>query len=127
MFTCKKALYRMIQLDKHYEPAEVEKRWGQFWQKKNFYHADETLDNQSFSMVIPPPNITGRLHIGHAFNNTLQDILIRWKRMQGFNSLWQPGTDHAGIATQNVVERQLTVEGTDRQKLGRDGFIERVW
>ena len=117
----------MIQLDKHYEPAEVEKRWGQFWQKKNFYHADETLDNQSFSMVIPPPNITGRLHIGHAFNNTLQDILIRWKRMQGFNSLWQPGTDHAGIATQNVVERQLHAEGTDRQKLGRDGFIERVW
>ena len=117
----------MIQLDKHYEPAEVEKRWGQFWQKKNFYHADETLDNQSFSMVIPPPNITGRLHIGHAFNNTLQDILIRWKRMQGFNSLWQPGTDHAGIATQNVVERQLHAEGTDRQKLGRDAFIERVW
>ena len=117
----------MIQLDKHYEPAEVEKRWGQFWQKKNFYHADETLDNQPFSIVIPPPNITGRLHIGHAFNNTLQDILIRWKRMQGFNSLWQPGTDHAGIATQNVVERQLTAEGTDRQKLGRDVFIERVW
>ena len=117
----------MIQLDKHYEPAEVEKRWGQFWQKRNFYHADETLDNQSFSMVIPPPNITGRLHIGHAFNNTLQDILIRWKRMQGFNSLWQPGTDHAGIATQNVVERQLHAEGTDRQKLGRDAFIERVW
>ena len=117
----------MIQLDKHYEPAEVEKRWGQFWQKKNFYHADETLDNQSFSIVIPPPNITGRLHIGHAFNNTLQDILVRWKRMQGFNSLWQPGTDHAGIATQNVVERQLHAEGTDRQKLGRDAFIERVW
>ena len=123
----RKFLYRMIQLDKHYEPAEVEKRWGQFWQKRNFYHADETLDNQSFSMVIPPPNITGRLHIGHAFNNTLQDILIRWKRMQGFNSLWQPGTDHAGIATQNVVERQLHAEGTDRQKLGRDAFIERVW
>ena len=123
----RKFLYRMIQLDKHYEPAEVEKRWGQFWQKKNFYHADETLDNQSFSMVIPPPNITGRLHIGHAFNNTLQDILVRWKRMQGFNSLWQPGTDHAGIATQNVVERQLHAEGTDRQKLGRDAFIERVW
>ena len=123
----RKFLYRMIQLDKHYEPAEVEKRWGQFWQKKNFYHADETLDNQSFSIVIPPPNITGRLHIGHAFNNTLQDILVRWKRMQGFNSLWQPGTDHAGIATQNVVERQLHAEGTDRQKLGRDAFIERVW
>ncbi|MBT5261357.1 MAG: valine--tRNA ligase, partial [Nitrospina sp.] len=75
----------------------------------------------------PPPNITGRLHIGHAFNNTLQDILTRWKRMQGFNALWQPGTDHAGIATQNVVERQLHAEGTDRQALGRDAFVERVW
>ena len=117
----------MIQLDKHYEPTEVEKRWGLFWEKNNFYHADEALENQCFSMVIPPPNITGRLHIGHAFNNTLQDILVRWKRMQGFNSLWQPGTDHAGIATQNVVERQLHAEGTDRRKLGRDTFIERVW
>jgi len=117
----------MIQLDKHYEPGEVEKRWGQFWQEKNFYHADETLDSPPFSIVIPPPNITGRLHIGHAFNNTLQDILTRWKRMQGFNALWQPGTDHAGIATQNVVERQLHEEGTDRQALGRDAFVERVW
>ena len=117
----------MIQLDKHYEPEEVEKRWGQFWQEKNFYHADEKLDRPSFSIVIPPPNITGRLHIGHAFNNTLQDILTRWKRMQGFNALWQPGTDHAGIATQNVVERQLHTEGTNRQSLGREAFVERVW
>ncbi len=117
----------MIQLDKHYEPEEVEKRWGRFWQAKNFYHADETLGRPPFSIVIPPPNITGRLHIGHAFNNTLQDILTRWKRMQGFNALWQPGTDHAGIATQNVVERQLRVEGTDRQALGREAFVERVW
>ena len=117
----------MIQLDKHYEPEEVEKRWGQFWEEKNFYHADETLDSQPFSIVIPPPNITGRLHIGHAFNNTLQDILVRWKRMQGFNTLWQPGTDHAGIATQNVVERQLHAEGTNRQELGREAFVERVW
>jgi valyl-tRNA synthetase len=117
----------MIQLDKHYEPEEVEKRWGQFWEEKNFYHADETLDSPPFSIVIPPPNITGRLHIGHAFNNTLQDILTRWKRMQGFNALWQPGTDHAGIATQNVVERQLHAEGTNRQELGREAFVERVW
>jgi valyl-tRNA synthetase len=117
----------MIQLDKHYEPEEVEKRWGQFWQEKNLFHADETLDRPPFTIVIPPPNITGRLHIGHAFNNTLQDILTRWKRMQGFNALWQPGTDHAGIATQNVVERQLHEEGTNRQELGRTAFVERVW
>ena len=78
-------------------------------------------------MVIPPPNITGRLHIGHAFNNTLKDILARWKRMQGFNTLWQPGTAQAGIATQNVVEKQLHQEGITRQELGREDFVERVW
>ena len=117
----------MIQLDKQYEPGEVEKRWGRFWEEKKFFHADETRKSPAFSIVIPPPNITGRLHIGHAFNNTLQDILARWKRMQGFNVLWQPGTDHAGIATQNVVERQLNKEGTNRQKLGREPFVERVW
>ena len=117
----------MIQLDKQYEPGEVEKRWGSFWDEKNFFHADETREAAPFSIVIPPPNITGRLHIGHAFNNTLQDILTRWKRMQGFNALWQPGTDHAGIATQNVVERQLHEEGINRQTLGREAFVDRVW
>ncbi|MEK9629984.1 MAG: valine--tRNA ligase [Nitrospinota bacterium] len=117
----------MIQLDKQYEPGEVEKRWGKFWEEKNFFHADETRESSAFSIVIPPPNITGRLHIGHAFNNTLQDILTRWKRMQGFNALWQPGTDHAGIATQNVVEKQLHAEGTNRQDLGREEFVRRVW
>ena len=117
----------MIQLDKQYEPGEVEKRWGQFWQEKNFFHADETKESPAYSIVIPPPNITGRLHIGHAFNNTLQDILARWKRMQGYNTLWQPGTDHAGIATQNVVEKQLHAEGSNRQELGREAFVERVW
>jgi len=117
----------MIQLDKQYEPGEVEKRWGRFWEEKNFFHANESRKSPAYSIVIPPPNITGRLHIGHAFNNTLQDILVRWKRMQGLNVLWQPGTDHAGIATQNVVERQLHEEGTNRQELGRGPFIERVW
>ena len=117
----------MIQLDKQYEPGEVEKRWGRFWEEKNFFHADETRESPAFSIVIPPPNITGRLHIGHAFNNTLQDILTRWKRMQGCNALWQPGTDHAGIATQNVVEKQLHEEGTGRQDLGREAFVKRVW
>ncbi len=117
----------MIQLDKQYQPEEVESKWIQYWQNHKLAHADESLDKPTFSMAIPPPNITGSLHIGHAFNNTLQDILARWKRMQGFNTLWQPGTDHAGIATQNVVERQLHDEGTTRHDIGRKDFIDRVW
>jgi valyl-tRNA synthetase len=117
----------MIQLDKKYDPKQVEAHWGAFWMDNSLYHADETLNKETYSIVIPPPNITGSLHIGHAFNNTLQDILIRWKRMSGFNTLWQPGTDHAGIATQNVVERQLHAEGTHREALGREEFIKRVW
>ncbi|GJL77184.1 MAG: valine--tRNA ligase [Nitrospinaceae bacterium] len=117
----------MIQLDKRYDPKQVEAHWGAYWLDNGLYHADENLDSETFAIVIPPPNITGSLHIGHAFNNTLQDILTRWKRMSGFNALWQPGTDHAGIATQNVVERQLHAEGTDREALGREEFIQRVW
>ena len=117
----------MIQLNKTYEPNTVESKWTAFWNDKGYARADETGSGEPFSIVIPPPNITGSLHIGHAFNNTLQDILTRWKRMSGFNTLWQPGTDHAGIATQNVVERQLKAEGTDRHLLGREAFIERVW
>jgi len=117
----------MIQLDKQYQPKAVESKWIEFWAEHRLAHADETSDRKTFSMAIPPPNITGSLHIGHAFNNTLQDILVRWKRMQGFNTLWQPGTDHAGIATQNVIEKQLHAEGTNRHELGREAFIERVW
>ncbi|MGV7220094.1 MAG: valine--tRNA ligase [Nitrospinales bacterium] len=117
----------MIQLQKTYEPEQVEEKWIHFWQENKLYKADENADGESFSMAIPPPNVTGSLHIGHAFNNTLQDILIRWKRMSGVNTLWQPGTDHAGIATQNVVERQLHAEGTDRKSLGREEFIKRIW
>ncbi|MEC7640667.1 MAG: valine--tRNA ligase [Nitrospinota bacterium] len=117
----------MIQLDKKYDPKTVEIKWNQYWEENGFSRADEHFAAEAFCMVIPPPNITGSLHIGHAFNNTLQDILIRWKRMLGFNTLWQPGTDHAGIATQNVVERQLRAEGTDRCELGREEFIKRVW
>jgi len=117
----------MIQLEKKYDPKAVEEHWTKFWDENRLSHADETRDAPAYTIVIPPPNITGSLHMGHAFNNTLQDILIRWKRMQGFNTLWQPGTDHAGIATQNVVERKLKEEGTDRQTLGREKFIERVW
>ena len=117
----------MIQLEKKYDPKQVEEHWGAYWLEHGLYHADENQDGKTFSIVIPPPNITGSLHIGHAFNNTLQDILVRWKRMSGFNALWQPGTDHAGIATQNVVERQLHSEGTNREELGREEFIKRVW
>ena len=117
----------MEQLEKIYNPKDVEKRWEKFWEDCRLFHGDETSTQESFSIVIPPPNITGSLHIGHAFNSTLQDILIRWKRMMGFTTLWQPGTDHAGIATQNVVERQLLSEGTNRQELGREEFIKRVW
>ena len=117
----------MDQLEKIYSPKEVEKRWGKYWEDKQLFHGDETSTKKPFSIVIPPPNVTGSLHMGHAFNNTLQDILARWKRMLGFAVLWQPGTDHAGIATQNVVERQLHAEGVNRQEIGREEFIKRVW
>ncbi len=115
------------ELAKGYEPHDVEKRWYAEWEEKGYFHASATSGAQSYSIVIPPPNVTGALHMGHALNNTLQDILCRWKRMQGYNVLWMPGTDHAGIATQNVVERQLSAEGRDRHELGREAFIERVW
>ncbi|MBI3813887.1 MAG: valine--tRNA ligase, partial [Nitrospinae bacterium] len=114
-------------MEKVFEPQKIEEKWYKLWTEKGYFHADENLDKPSFCIVIPPPNITGALHIGHALNNTIQDILIRWKRMDGFNVLWMPGTDHAGIATQNVVEKQLLSEGTDRHKLGRERFVEKVW
>jgi len=115
------------ELAKGYEPHEVEKKWYGEWLAKGYFHADESSPRTPFSIVIPPPNVTGALHMGHALNNTLQDILCRWKRMNGHSVLWMPGTDHAGIATQNVVERQLAAEGKDRHDLGREAFIERVW
>ncbi|HEY3309857.1 MAG TPA: valine--tRNA ligase [Desulfuromonadaceae bacterium] len=115
------------ELAKGYEPHDVEKRWYAEWETKGYFHAEAASDKKAYSIVIPPPNVTGALHMGHALNNTLQDILCRWKRMQGYNVLWMPGTDHAGIATQNVVERQLTSEKKDRFELGREAFIDRVW
>jgi valyl-tRNA synthetase len=114
-------------LPKAYEPAEVEAKWYQFWEEQQLFRADENSTAPAYSIVIPPPNVTGDLHMGHALNNTLQDILCRYKRMQGYNVLWMPGTDHAGIATQNVVERRLAEEGLDRHQLGREKFIARVW
>jgi valyl-tRNA synthetase len=113
--------------DKSYDPHQVEEKWYQYWVEHSYFRADEDSEQKAYSIVIPPPNVTGSLHIGHALNNTLQDILIRFKRMQGYNVLWMPGTDHAGIATQNVVERQLMEEGLDRHALGRERFIERIW
>jgi valyl-tRNA synthetase len=115
------------QLDKTYDSKAVEARWSQVWNQKGYFHASPTHPGQPYCIVIPPPNVTGSLHVGHALNHSLQDILIRWRRMQGLNVLWLPGTDHAGIATQNVVEKQLMAEGLSRESLGREGFIERIW
>ena len=112
---------------KGYEPGEVENRWYKYWEERGLFHGEATSGKPPFCIVIPPPNVTGSLHMGHALNNTLQDILCRYKRMKGYNVLWQPGTDHAGIATQNVVEKDLTAKGTDRHKVGREKFIELVW
>ena len=114
-------------LPKTYNPLEIESKWYEIWQDKGLFKAADRKTGAEYSIVIPPPNVTGSLHMGHALNNTLQDILIRYHRMKGYNTLWMPGMDHAGIATQNVVERQLAAEGLTRQDLGREKFIERVW
>ena len=114
-------------LPKAYEFAEVESHWYRYWEEKEFFRADENSSKPPYSIVIPPPNVTGQLHMGHALNNTLQDILCRYKRLRGFEVLWVPGTDHAGIATQNVVERQLGAEGLTRHGIGRETFLQRVW
>ncbi|MCX6089392.1 MAG: class I tRNA ligase family protein, partial [Candidatus Atribacteria bacterium] len=110
-----------------FEPRDVESKWYTFWEKQGYFSPPRDSSAPPFCMVIPPPNVTGFLHMGHALNLTLHDILIRWKRMQGYRVLWVPGTDHAGIATQNVVEKQLAKEGLTRHDLGRDKFVERVW
>ncbi len=116
-------------LAKAYEPKDVESRWYRFWEESGFFKADPASGKPSFCVVIPPPNVTGSLHIGHAFTNTLQDVIVRWKRMSGFDTLWLPGLDHAGIATQMVVERQLDKECPGRRKedIGREAFEKRIW
>jgi valyl-tRNA synthetase len=116
-----------MNLDKVYNPAEVEEKWYQVWQDSNFFHARVNPKAEPFCIVIPPPNVTGVLHLGHALDETLQDILTRWKRMQGYNVLWLPGMDHAGIATQARVEESLAQQGITRQDLGREKFIKQVW
>jgi valyl-tRNA synthetase len=117
----------MIELSPRYNPKEVEDKWLAVWKKDNVFHAVPNPKKKPFTVVIPPPNVTGILHMGHALNNTLQDILVRYKRMNGFEALWMVGTDHAGIATQNVVEKELAKEGKKRQDLGREEFVKRLW
>ncbi len=118
------------ELPKAYDPTAVEDRWAEYWVRENIFAAPapETIDpSRVFTILLPPPNVTGRLHMGHMLNQTEMDILIRWRRMCGDTALWVPGTDHAGIATQMMVERQLASEGSSRQQLGREAFVERVW
>ncbi len=117
----------MTDIPKTYSPHDIEEKWYKFWQDKDYFHAADTSEKPPYSIVIPPPNITGSLHIGHALNNTLQDTLIRWRRMQGYNTLWMPGTDHAGIGTEIIMEKQLAGWGTNRDELGREKFIEKMW
>ncbi len=115
------------QIPKQYNPTDVEPRWYTHWEEGGHFRIDDTSSRQPFTIMMPPPNITGMLHMGHGLQDAVQDTLIRYHRMRGLESFWVPGTDHAGIATQNVVEKQLQKEGTDRHQLGRQRFIERVW
>jgi valyl-tRNA synthetase len=114
-------------INKGYDPVEVEENWYRYWEENGLFAASEDGAGRNYSIVIPPPNVTGVLHMGHSLNITLQDILCRYRRLRGDNVLWMPGTDHAGIATQNVVERNLASQGIDRHQLGREKFIEAVW
>jgi valyl-tRNA synthetase len=109
-----------MELPATYDPQGVEEKWYKIWEEEGHFHANEKDDKEPYSIVIPPPNVTGVLHMGHALNNTLQDILARWQRMKGKSVLWMPGMDHAGIATQNVVERLLKEEGKTKDDLGRE-------
>src|SRR5262245_27708570 len=118
----------IAELPKQYDPQAAQARWYDFWLERGYFHADPARGKPPYSIVIPPPNVTGALHLGHALNNTLQDILIRWRRMQGYDALWMPGTDHAGIATQAVVEKRLREEeNKTRHELGREALVARIW
>ncbi len=116
------------ELPKQYDHEAAQSRWYPFWKAQGYFHSEPDPNRKPFTIVIPPPNVTGALHLGHALNNTLQDTLIRWRRMQGYNALWMPGTDHAGIATQAVVERRLFEEDKlTRHDLGRAKLVEKIW
>ena len=110
-----------------YNPADVEDRIYKWWESSGYFKAEDQSKKPPFSIILPPPNVTGFLHMGHALDHTIQDLMIRWKRMNGFNTMWLPGTDHAGIATQAVVEKELAKEGITRQQLGREKFVEKIW
>ena len=114
-------------MPKAYEPGEAEKKWYQFWLEKGYFTPKIDWQKTPFVIIMPPPNITGELHLGHALTATLEDIMVRWHRMRGEPTLWLPGADHAGIATQVVVEQLLAKEGLDRHKLGREEFQKRAW
>src|ERR1700694_3236900 len=116
-----------MELDKSFEPSAIEARWYPFWESRGLFKPSMKSGAPAFCIQLPTPNVTGTLHMGHAFQHTLMDVLIRYHRMLGDNTLWQVGTDHAGIATQIVVENQLKAEGMSRRELGRDRFVERVW
>lgn len=117
----------MSNLEKVYDPSTVEERLYKKWMDNGYFHAEVEKDKEPFTIVIPPPNITGQLHMGHALDNTLQDILIRYKRMQGYNTLWMPGTDHASIATEVKIVAKMAEEGLTKEDLGREGFLKRAW
>ncbi|MGH2972888.1 MAG: valine--tRNA ligase [Gaiellaceae bacterium] len=114
-------------MDPLYRPEGVEERWQRIWEEEGLFRADPEQPGDAYVIAVPPPNVTGALHMGHALNGSIQDALVRWHRMRGFNTLWQPGFDHAGIATQAVVEKELRKEGTSRLEIGREAFVERVW
>ena len=115
-------------LSKSYNPSEFEDEIYQYWEEKGFFKPEVHPNGKPYTIVMPPPNITGQLHLGHAFDGTLQDIIIRWKRMQGYSALWLPGTDHASIATEvKVVEKIKEEEGKSKEELGREMFLERAW
>jgi len=116
-----------MEIPKQYSPRDTEGKVFEFWRSRGLFHSESSAGGEPYCIAIPPPNVTGILHMGHALNNTIQDILIRWKRMSGFNALWLYGTDHAGIATQNAVEKSLGREGVSRKDLGREKFVEKVW
>lgn len=115
------------ELPKQYNPKATESSIYDFWLKGKFFLADSSSTKKPYCIVIPPPNVTDVLHLGHAFNNTFQDIMTRYKKMQGFETLWLPGTDHAGIATQVVIEKRLAKEGKSRWDLGRERFVQLIW
>ncbi|HSN46138.1 MAG TPA: class I tRNA ligase family protein, partial [Casimicrobiaceae bacterium] len=116
-----------MELAKSFEPHAIEEKWYPIWEERGYFRPDYKPGAPAYCIQLPPPNVTGTLHMGHAFQQTIMDLLIRYHRMTGANTLWQIGTDHAGIATQIVVENQLKLEGTSRHDLGREAFVDRVW